>query len=536
MEQFFKLFKTVSISDYTKDTVKFISLYLENIDKNVEKRKVEAAKVCASINRENATRQKQGKPTINPPKELLEENYELYDYDLLWIVMTAKPEQQIDTAVRAAAMDFLIKFFVKKSQLIENYLLNAVILITSNAGSVLFVMDFFKNTVLANRSKKPLYEVLKIINEEYGLFEAVFKNLKNYKYEVSGLLGMDNEMKKDAIGHVSFFFYDEQKFHPLHSHWEYVKAHFDFLEFLIEYSNGQIDFSQEQLAQLWAYFVLTAVAPEESDLFYTYLMKHREMSNKYLLFYPHLQHSKRIYTFITDKNCPMLFLDYFSIPGNFQPKSASVTGYYCYKEFFIRFNTLKKVIKVDKGRLIVLNFPVEGLDMLWKLAFNSLHTSVKEDATVFLIEIHVSLWKEKKTPLPKVTQNFVSSALGQIPKTPDLSRVDDLLRILMNYITQFEDFSYSKINKNEYKDGSYVVRRCTVKRNDGSILKELYIKIKEDMTIYDLKEAISYYLKKPRSMFKVYFGVKKQLLDSQYDSLYIKEASNYPKVSIKNRS
>lgn len=71
-----------------------------------------------------------------------------------------------------------------------------------------------------------------------------------------------------------------------------------------------------------------------------------------------------------------------------------------------------------------------------------------------------------------------------------------------------------------------MVRKCTVKSPNGATIKELYIKIKESMCIANLKDAISYYMKKPKNLFRVFTNTKnKQIIDQTYDSILIKDAS-----------
>ncbi len=51
------------------------------------------------------------------------------------------------------------------------------------------------------------------------------------------------------------------------------------MEFAIASTAGGIDFSQEQMAQLWAHFVLTPACEAENRLFLQCLMRQRESGN-----------------------------------------------------------------------------------------------------------------------------------------------------------------------------------------------------------------------------------------------------------------
>ncbi|MDR3547969.1 MAG: hypothetical protein P4M11_06860 [Candidatus Pacebacteria bacterium] len=90
---------------------------------------------------------------------------------------------------------------------------------------------------------------------------------------------------------------------------------------------------------------------------------------------------------------------------------------------------------------------------------------------------------------------------------------------------RFEDFSYAKIDKAEYKGESYVIRKCTVKSAEGAVVRDLIVKLQESMSVYDLRNAISYYLKRPKTRFRLVTPAKKAVIDSRYDNFLIKNAS-----------
>ena len=55
-----------------------------------------------------------------------------------------------------------------------------------------------------------------------------------------------------------------------------MRKYLDFLEFMVEDTAGEVDFSPEQIVILWTQFVLNAGCPEETKLFFQYLMRQRE--------------------------------------------------------------------------------------------------------------------------------------------------------------------------------------------------------------------------------------------------------------------
>ena len=220
-----------------------------------------------------------------------------------------------------------------------------------------------------------------------------------------------------------------------------------------------------------------------------------------------------------------MFLDFFCNPLYFQCKEISVTGYECFKEFFMRVNILKKNIKNEEENMIVLSNSLDGTMVLWNIAFDSSNEQITSDAINLLIEINFSIWQRRKMSLLNITQNFISTATELVNKDLSVSRVEGYLSVILEYVERFEKLGYSKINKAQYEKSPYTTRKCIIKNYDGVTYKELNIKLQNDMTLKDLKEAISYNLKTHKDKFIVYSN--KQRLDKEYDLYYISEFSNF---------
>ncbi len=194
MEQLLKLFKTVPAAEYTVGTIRFVATYMDNVDKNIARRKPEKTKRIAAAKKENERRVKSGKPPEDLPKEFFEENYDLYDYELLWSAITAKADSKLDLAVRSAASDCLINAVAKSAVLVENYLMQAISVITAGGESELEAMEFFEKACMHNRDRQYCKNSLKLINKGYRLFDVVFKQFMHYKSEVCAELVKDPKM------------------------------------------------------------------------------------------------------------------------------------------------------------------------------------------------------------------------------------------------------------------------------------------------------------------------------------------------------
>ena len=200
MEQLFKLFKTVPASEYVLDTIKFIGKYFENVAQNIARRELEAKKQLSLIKKENDRRTKSGKPPEEPGKELFADNYELYDYDILWAVVVDEAVSRPDLSIRNAAIDCLVAAISKSSPpLIENYLTRAINTISKGSEPVLLHgMEFFRRTLVFNREKQAIKDVLKIVQRDYGLFDVIFRHFNHYKSEIYEVLS-GGKSNKDSL-------------------------------------------------------------------------------------------------------------------------------------------------------------------------------------------------------------------------------------------------------------------------------------------------------------------------------------------------
>lgn len=179
MEQFFNLFKTVPVSDYSEKTVEFLSAYFNNIAENIKARK--------------AFHLKNDKGT--PAHKIAnEDNYELYDYDLLWNVVMAKHDQAVSPMLRNNSMNCLMKLIINDPATIETYIYKSIELITSNADSILYAMNYLKSILYESKKRDAYLNMLKV---NYHILDKVLHSLIQYKQKANKLLEQANY--KDSI-------------------------------------------------------------------------------------------------------------------------------------------------------------------------------------------------------------------------------------------------------------------------------------------------------------------------------------------------
>lgn len=127
----------------------------------------------------------------------------------------------------------------------------------------------------------------------------------------------------------------------------------------------------------------------------------------------------------------------------FDIKKTTNTGFVCFKEFFIRYNLLKKCIRLENNIPIPTALPLEGLNTLWDIYYNNQNNEICEKSMQFLVEIYTGLWKNnmKIYLLPTVTDHFIVSSFKALNKLADYAHIEKILKITLIFISQYFFFS-----------------------------------------------------------------------------------------------
>lgn len=64
-------------------------------------------------------------------------------------------------------------------------------------------------------------------------------------------------------------------------HEDYLKSHFEFIEFVIDTNKRELELSAEHLSTLWELFVTKATCVEESNFLFLHFMKSDEEGRRY---------------------------------------------------------------------------------------------------------------------------------------------------------------------------------------------------------------------------------------------------------------
>ncbi len=126
--------------------------------------------------------------------------------------------------------------------------------------------------------------------------------------------------------------------------------------------------------------------------------------------------------------------------GSFQVETMGSLTFDCFREMMIRHNISSKgSLRPDKDRqFAVVNYNIDGLKMLWNIALGASDKEVKEKATAFLVEIHVSLWREKKADLPRISRTFIQVTMDAVPReNPNRARVLEVLTLARRFVNQY---------------------------------------------------------------------------------------------------
>ena len=259
IEKFFKQFINVPLAEYSEKNVEFLALYLSNVQSNIARKRNQKVAVKTEI--------------------LDDSKFELYDYDLLWSVIVAPVSMKLSKKVKDQAVNALAKVVSNNLDLITNYLVKSGKCILSSRETVLTEMKIFRKLFLLAKTKSELAKTYSIAS---SVMSEIFKRFMEYKNIVNKMIaecGPNNNIK-NIMSYVSYTFewYEivKQEFRREYNHEEYLRGYFEFIEFIIEWSESGMALSNDQLGELWKQFIQSPVCLEEKNLFYSYLMKYKE--------------------------------------------------------------------------------------------------------------------------------------------------------------------------------------------------------------------------------------------------------------------
>lgn len=210
-----------------------------------------------------------------------------------------------------------------------------------------------------------------------------------------------------------------------------------------------------------------------------------------------------------------MFQNFFCDPLYFQASKVTTIAYECFKELLIRFNVLRKNLKNDSDDMTVLSNSLDGTMTLWQIAFDAPYSQIRKDAIDLLIEINYSIWKRRRISLASITQSFALTATELVNKDLCTSRIEDYLAAILGFAQKFEKLGYSKISKDAYEKSPYTTRSCTFKN------RTLSVKLQNDMTLGDLRAALSYRLKLHKDCLLI--STKELRLGPEYESCGVSE-------------
>lgn len=202
---FNEIHNSISLINYSEGYMSFLTLYTLNILKNIQRRKEEAKKIIKNLEKSVKPPQK-----VNPPKELFDENYKLYDIDALWnIAVYSNSENKIDIKLKDFAIGCLAKILNDQEELTKNYLIKALDAIKSNSEISIRCMKFITTFYrLFKENKRNLKQFIKkAFNLETHFLDVVFQNFVKYKENSN----KSNSLipAKNPMTHV--FFYSSKK-------------------------------------------------------------------------------------------------------------------------------------------------------------------------------------------------------------------------------------------------------------------------------------------------------------------------------------
>jgi len=113
----------------------------------------------------------------------------------------------------------------------------------------------------------------------------------------------------------------------------------------------------------------------------------------------------------------------------------------------LRYNSLKKNIKIEKDKIITTSANLDGITMTWKIAFTSFDENIRNQASAFLREIYTALFKDGKADLASVVKSFTGYALKEAQSDSKINKqkIQHFVKMTQDFLEPY--FGWSNVKK-----------------------------------------------------------------------------------------
>ena len=179
----FIVFKNVPMTSVTDLYLNAVSSYTKAILRNIQRRKVKKEMLIKDYKKHN-------KDISELPKDLFENNFELYDLNILWnIIIYSKTDPKIDLKLKDLAINFLVKTIEDNDELLKFNLKTTLENIKSNNDNVVRYVKFFCvcYKIIKKKVQDKRYKLIKkfiIENTDGNIINEMIERFYKYKNKI----------------------------------------------------------------------------------------------------------------------------------------------------------------------------------------------------------------------------------------------------------------------------------------------------------------------------------------------------------------
>lgn len=225
------------------------------------------------------------------------------------------------------------------------------------------------------------------------------------------------------------------------THSDQLEKRLEFIEFVIQYSLGEVQLGTENLKKLWEIFVTRAVFEFDKNLFLKWLNKEK--------FSKTASQTKEHRKIFTSEEREHLFESILCNPEIVSTKEMTYSCFKCFEKYFGFYNKENDFVHHFKGYYTVYQFEnIKGLETLWGIAIRSQDEKVREDSSLLLCTLYLNL-HENYYDIDKkfgIWRQFVEQCLRYLDKNNERTTINSAIMLLIKF---FDVYDGRNINSSE---------------------------------------------------------------------------------------
>ena len=225
-----------------------------------------------------------------------------------------------------------------------------------------------------------MQSVISKLQNEFDLILLIINNIERYSSCVQKAM-VDSVNKGITPENIPKTCFEDGVTHS-----EQLEKHLEFIEFLIQWSYGEVQLGNANIDKLWKLFVTHSAFEFDRNLFFKWLTKEKFAST--------MSQGKEYRRVFSTEEREYLFSSIFCNADVVDAKSISYNCFKCFEKYFGFYNREKEFVHYFKGHYTIYHFEsLEGLKTLWEIVIKSEDEKVKEESSTLLCTLHFNLYE-----------------------------------------------------------------------------------------------------------------------------------------------